>query len=337
MYLVFPNVKRFLKRSFTENLGLKLIAAIISILLYFVVWYQEEAERIIDVQVLPDLPEPTSGLQMMSELPDTVRLRLRGPSTTIKSLVSGDIAPVRIDLRNEGEGVSQHYFSEEDFDIPTGTKFVRVIPESILIKLERLVSKKLPVKIRISGKLKSGTEFAEDPTVSPSSVSAVGPSSIMRELTFVETEDVDIQDLDVGEHIRVVPAKRVENVSLRTGTELKVSLKIKWIQGQRTISSLLVQVGGTEFAADVRPKEVAVALNGPQVALDRLDLSKVVPVAVIKEEDKTRLGTYKSKVEVQGLPENIAVTSVVPPNVVVKLDLMGQAKPKKSEEGEQER
>lgn len=336
MYSIFTSIGRFLKRAFTENLGLKLIAAVISLILYFVVWFQEEAEQIFEVQVLSDLPEPSSGLKLMSELPNVVRVRLRGPGTTIKSLSPSNIAPVKIDLRNKGEGVSQHYFSEEDFEIPTGTKFVRVIPESIMVKLERLVSKKLPVKIRISGKLKSGIEFAEEPSVSPSSVSAIGPSSLMRELNVVETEDVEIQDLDVGEHVRVVPAKHIENVEIRTGSELKVSLKVRWIQGQRTISGLLVQATGTDLSADVRPKEVAVGLSGPQVALDRLDLSKVVPVAIIEEEEKNRIGTHKCKVSVQGLPESVSVTSVVPSTVVVKLDLVGQVKQRRAERSGEE-
>ncbi|MCP4605525.1 MAG: hypothetical protein GY847_34225 [Proteobacteria bacterium] len=330
MGMVFISIQSFLKKSFTENLGLKLIAAVIAAILCFFVLIQEEAERFIDVEVVPNLPEPITGLVLSSELPDRVRVRLRGPRSVVDSLNQGDIRPVEIDLQNMKEGVSHHFFAEDAFDIEPSLKFVRVIPESIQIRMEKLVSRRLPVRIRTYGKLKSGTRLAEDPVVSPSTVSVIGAASAMRGLDAVETEDIDIDGLDVGEHVHIVPVRSLDSVSIRRGEEIKVKLKVRWIPGQRMISGLLVQTRGTELSAECRPKEVAVALTGPQVALDKLDPGNVLPVVILADEQRNRLGIHRINVNVEGLPENIKVTSIVPSKVQVKLTMTGAVKSKKS-------
>ncbi len=335
MSTVLIGIQRFAKQSFTENLGLKIIAAIVSGLLYLLVTFQEEAERIVDVQIIPPNPEQITGLVLANEneLPGSVKVRLRGRASTVKSLAEDQISPYNIALPELKEGTHQYFFSEELFqqtfrDWP-GLEFVRVIPESIPIRFEKLVSRSLPVRIRTYGKLKAGAEFAGEPTVKPNHVKAIGPSSLMRGLESVHTEDVDIDGLAVGEHVHIVPARPIEGISLRQADELKVRLKVRWIPGKRMISGLLVQVGGTDLSAECRPKEVAVALSGPQVALDNLDPSKIIPTVSIVEDQKNRLGIHRGEVKVENLPDDILVTSIAPKKVQVKLTLVGITKPKK--------
>jgi hypothetical protein len=151
----------------------------------------------------------------------------------------------------------------------------------------------------------------------------------MHGFSNVETEDIDIEGLGVGEHQYVVPAKRIEGISIRRGDKIKVTLKVRWIPGQRMLSSLLLEARETELGAAFKPKEVAVGLSGPQVALDKLDPAKIVPVVVVPEDHRNRLGMFSGDVTVEGLPDNVIVTSVAPNKVQVRLTNVGAVKQKK--------
>ncbi len=334
MSMVLISAQRFIKSSFTENLGLKLIAAIIAILLYLLVVFQEEAERIVDVEIVPPNPDRISELVLANEneLPSIIKVRIRGRASTVKSVKQEEFEPLNVTLQRWREGTSQYYFSDdrlqEVFKKWPDIEFVRVTPESIPIRLEKLMSRRLPVRIRTYGKLKSGTEFIEEPSVKPSAVTVTGAASIIRRLEALDTEAVDIDGRGVGENIYIVTPRQINGVSIPKVGDLNVMIKVRWIRGQRMISGLLLQARGTELAAEFRPKEVAVALTGPQVALDRLDLSKVVPFVTIAEEKKSRLGTHSGTVAVEGLPDDVRVTSIVPSKVQVKLTMAGIAKQK---------
>ncbi|MBW2278672.1 MAG: hypothetical protein JRF63_14365, partial [Deltaproteobacteria bacterium] len=63
------SIQRFFKRAVTENLGLKLIALLITLGLFFGVRLQEKVESWVDVEVIVRAP-PAAGLVLSSELPD---------------------------------------------------------------------------------------------------------------------------------------------------------------------------------------------------------------------------------------------------------------------------
>jgi len=120
----------------------------------------------------------------------------------------------------------------------------------------------------------------------------------------------------------------VEGLVFNLTGDVSVSFRIRWTPGQRMLSGLLVQVVGSEQPVELRPAEVAVALSGPQVALDRLDPAKIVPQIEVSEEMVSSGEVQSLEVTVKGLPSDIEVKSVAPASVMVKFASQG-GKPKK--------
>jgi YbbR domain-containing protein len=325
------SIKLFLKKSATENLELKLIAVIIAALLFFFVNLQEESERLIDVEVEKTYPAPSSSLVLTSEFPDVIRLRVRGPRSKVKSIKQGLIGPIKVDLSERTGGTSYYTFNPEDFELHRhGLKFVRVTPESVLVKMERQITKQLPVRVRTYGKLANGAELIGEPKVVPSIVTAFGTASSLRNVSAIETEDIDIEGLAVGEHVFLVPLRVVDGVAPRGSDETKVTLTVRWIPDQRMLSGLLVQARGTDLTAEFRPKEVAVALTGPKISLDKLDPATVRPIVLFEEDQANQPGISRNKVTVLEIPNGIKVTSIVPKKVQVKLSPPVPVKNKKN-------
>jgi YbbR domain-containing protein len=327
MSSALASARRFLKQAATERLGLKLTAFVITVLLLTLVRFQEESERFFDVEVVPLLPEPVSGLVMTSGFPKTVRVRLAGSSSVINSLAPSEIPPIEVDLTSRRIGTSHYYFNDEEFEDSLRKRskkmqFVRVVrtlPESVQIRMERLVSRELPVRVNTAGKLAPGTELDGKPTVRPSEVHVVGPASAMQDLKEVETDDVLLDGLGVGDHVQIVAAIPQVGVSVRGGEELEVTVRVRFILGERVIAGLPVSVQGAELHAEAKPAEVSVTLSGPQIFLDELSPKKLKPVVTVDEEKASVPGVYPSDVALTWLPDEVKLTAIEPTSVVVAL------------------
>lgn len=322
---------KFLKHSVTENLSLKLVAALVAILLVAFVRLQEKVERWVDVEVNVKRPDAVTGVVLTTEPPDTVRVTLRGRESAIEAIRKNPITPVEMDLSGRTElGSFTHYFEPEDFNFKSGIEVVGVNPDSVLMTVERLVTRRMPIRVKTSGQLGSGTELEGGPTVDPSEVLVSGPASVVRNLISVETNLVDIETLKVGEHEFQVPLQRIDGISLARDN-VSVDVRVKWTMGQRMLSGLLVKGNGENHAhADIRPPEIAVSLTGPQVDLNKLDPALVTATVDLDAGEPDKDGVLRAKVRVNGLPESIRVKSIVPETVLVKVLEDEVEKPRKA-------
>lgn len=322
----WKRIRGVIRRAFTDNLGLKLVALVITLVLFFFVNLQERVERWIDVEVNVRRPPETAGVVLTSETPDTVRVFLRGRPSMLKAVKQGAMPQVVMDISARVKpGSFTFNFEPEMFEFSEkAVEVVAINPEAVLVRVERVVTRNLPVRVKTIGRLKTGTELVDEPLVDPPDVLVSGAASAVRALSELETEAVDVEGLGVGSHQFKVPLRRVEGIhSVRT-SDLAVTLKVRWTPGQRMLSSLLVRAVGTDQPVEIQPSEVAVSLTGPQVALDKIDLGAVVPEVDLTEEMLARPGSQRAEVQIKGLPADIKVGSIAPRTVTIKVRAGGR-------------
>src|SRR5689334_696413 len=95
-----PGLGRFV----TDNLGLKLTAIGLALMLFSLVHSDVDAQRSMYFDVEPLLPPPTAGKMLVSELPQQVKVTLRGSRSRLSTLTRDQLPPVHLDLRNESGG-----------------------------------------------------------------------------------------------------------------------------------------------------------------------------------------------------------------------------------------
>ncbi|MDD5309677.1 MAG: CdaR family protein [Deltaproteobacteria bacterium] len=319
MEQLLENVRRYVKEAFTLNLGLKAIALVIAVVFFVVIRSQEQVERWVDVDVVVKPPAPERRLTMTSEAPATVRLFLRGPRSWIGQAKPGDVPAVVMDVSERGEGASTFYFMVDMFEIPTGLSVVRVTPDSIRVKMERVVARHLPVEVKTTGELTRGAELVDRLTVVPAELDVEGASSKVKALRSIETEALDLTSMGVGDHTRDLPLRLLDGVFVEPRGDVRVTLKVRWTQGQRRLTGLDVRVVGTSLPAEVRPPRVSVMLAGSTVALEKLDTAAVIPTVRLLGEAASKPGMHESGVEVLGLPDGVKANVISPDSVQVKL------------------
>ncbi len=181
-----------LGRVFRENLGIKLAAIALALLVYFHVRTEREDELTFRVPVvLKGLPD---SLTWTGEIPRDVSVTLSG---RLKNLIRLRLAPVHIDVdvSQAGPGRFQRTLSSGDVPLPAGSNLLVTHfagPEQLDILIERKMSKQVRVMPLVLGRPPEGYVLAGEPTASPESTSVTGPASVVSLTDSLYTEPIDV-------------------------------------------------------------------------------------------------------------------------------------------------
>ena len=88
-------------------------------------------------------------LVLMSSVPDTISLQLRGPLT--KSLGAAAGLEVYLDLSDARPGTSLFTIDAAGISLPSDVEVVSIEPAEITLELDRLVSNNLPIQPVLDG------------------------------------------------------------------------------------------------------------------------------------------------------------------------------------------
>ena len=215
-----------LGRVFRENLGIKLAAIALSLLVYFHVRTEREEERTFRVPVaLEGLPD---SLTWTGEMPKDVSVTMSGK---LKNLIRLRLSPVRIDVdvSQTGPGRFQRALSSGDVPVPPGSNLLVTHfagAERLDILIERKMSKEVRVVPLVSGKPPQGYVLSGSPTAAPESTTVTGPASIVSLTDSLYTEPVDVsaRKADFSQRVKL-DAKGKPYTSSASAVEVFVSIE----------------------------------------------------------------------------------------------------------------
>lgn len=127
----------------TANIGTKLISVVIAIVLWFVVLGSRNVEATKDIPLEVVTP---SELVVSNDLPDKISFRLSGPKAFLRSVLDRREEPVRVNLAGAKAGLVTYRFFSDNIRVPIGVKVLSINPTAILIKLETVKHKEVPVR-----------------------------------------------------------------------------------------------------------------------------------------------------------------------------------------------
>jgi hypothetical protein len=148
---------------------------------------------------------------------------------------------------------------------------------------------------------------------------ATGPASVIRSVAMVKTEDVGIDDLEVGKYSQDVPLVPVKGLKFSND---RFTVKFNIIEKKilRTYSGLIIQSGiDGKISAKIKPEKVSITLLGPQRILEKLDNSLIIPKVVLTDKVLSTAGKFTADVILTGLDESIEVKTIIPPVVEVEI------------------
>ena len=211
-----------------RRLGLKVVSVVLAALIWLVVSGEQIVERGFRIPLeFSNLP---AGLELASDAPTVVDVRVRGSSGALGRLTPGELVAI-LDLRQAKAGQRLFHMTGSDVRAPFGVDVVLVTPSSLAITFEPSASKQVTVSPIVEGEPAAGFEVRQV-TAEPAVVVVSGPTTAVRATaeaitepvsvagaTTTVTELVNVGVADPAVHLRSAEAVRVTVTIARRGVE----------------------------------------------------------------------------------------------------------------------
>jgi YbbR domain-containing protein len=275
----------------------------------------EDMERSVYVGVVVQPPSDAQDMILVTEIPDRVRVRLKGSRARLNAIRPENLPPVDVKLKTKED--PRYYLEKEMFDLPTGVSLMQVVPPSLVFKWVPRAVRELPVEVSLDGKLSPGLEWAGEPEVFPETMDVDGPKDVVNSMRTIRSMEVDVSALEAGVVQREVPLVGAPaNTTFEAQTAL-VTLRVQPKMKERVLSPLRVDAEGVVPRA-LRPRAITVRIRGPEAIVDQLNPASVLAIVNLSDAPANK-GALAVPVELRGLPDEVEVVEIAPATVTVLL------------------
>jgi YbbR domain-containing protein len=209
---------------FWESFALKVVSFLLALILWvtFLGLKHEEIHKRVKLE-----PMLAPGTMITNKIPSHIDFTLTGPRLLLKS-VDRKINPIRPDFRRNRESTIGFTISEELLGgLPKEVRVVAFNPTSVLIRLEEVVERYLPVSPTLRGSTLAGYEISGIETT-PTKVAVTGPKGVLNRVDSVGTEPIDIEGLTGVKELEVpVEVNTDQGFSLSRENVVKVRIKVR--------------------------------------------------------------------------------------------------------------
>jgi YbbR domain-containing protein len=294
-----------MRKWLTHNWGLK----IISFVLAMGTWYYAVGEENIEVtRVIPLKIQMSSAEMTVSEISArVVQVTLSAPRVLIVNLASQDIQAVH-KIGPEIKTAGEYSFRLEPSEISLPSfqiRVIRIVPESVTVKLDELILQKLEIQPDFVGEPAVGYKLlADELRMDPNAILTKGPKGVLEKMKSAKTEPIDLVGR-IKSFYRTVQVKLPSGVKPMSESLVNVYIPIREEFGEKELKDVPVRILRASAASgvvDLNPDKVTLVLKGSKLSLEKLapeNLLAYVDLADLKK------GDYDLLLQVV-LPENVS-------------------------------
>jgi YbbR domain-containing protein len=205
-----------------DNLGLKALSLLLAIFLWMVVLSEQKVDLTLNIPLeFRNIPR---NLYLVSDVPGTLRVRLRGPKSLMQSLSPGEVS-LDESARGLVEGENILSITPDAVSVPRGIEVVGVEPRRVRVVLDGSAEREVEVFARLEGAPASG--FAvRGVVVTPERVWVVGPRSAVSRLRRLPTTAIRLDDQKASFTALAMLEPPGRQVRLLHETSITVSVEI---------------------------------------------------------------------------------------------------------------
>ncbi len=176
-----------------DNLGLKLVALLLAVVVYLHVYTERPFTALISFTL--QLDGLADSLSLSGPVPPAVQAELRG---TGKQLIRLRLTEPRLKISLDGvaPGRFERTVSVEDLPLLASDRLEverMVGPRMIDLQIERKVRRRIPAAARVEGSPAAGFVWQDRPIVEPSTVMVQGPERTVARLDSIRLDPVRIE------------------------------------------------------------------------------------------------------------------------------------------------
>ncbi len=180
-----------MRKFFFENLGLKVAAVLLSVVLWIFVTSRGQYEISVDVPL--EFKNIPAGLEMVNHRTKVISLNIRGHERFVKNIKPSDVR-VSVDMSKAKQGEGVYYIGREDIKVPRAIAVTNFSPSSVKIVTEETTSKTVRVAPVIIGEPERGY-YIRSVEVAPQTIPVEGIRSEIIRMKTIKTEPLDVTGL----------------------------------------------------------------------------------------------------------------------------------------------
>lgn len=301
-----------MKLKLFDNLTLKIVAFVLSILLWFLVVGEKRSEVRLTVPLeLRNLPKQ---LEITEQSTTQVEVAVRGFSSVIKQLSPTEI-DVHLDLSAVVEGPNVFSLAPDEIRVPLGVNAIQVNPAQVELFVDITSEKVVAIRPVTRGNPPEGYDVGKISS-DPKTVTITGARRLLNTITQIETEPVSVDEI-AQELVKKVKLKlpagvRVnEESKMATVTVAVIPRMLELV----VFDEIPLRVEGETRSYTLSPPTITAFLSGPEIELKRLTSSDI-PVFL----DTHGLVEGQSTVQpIFKLPEAITVKRYFPKSITITI------------------
>ena len=310
---------KVVRRARKELWALRAVALVIAIVLWVSVMGGRNHEITKKVTLEYQLP-PT--LVLANQPPEEVTIRVSGPKAFLKELEAKNLSR-SIPLMTAKVGEYAVTLDEQVLDLPLGVRILSRSQDSVTVKLDRAVQKRVPIRASLPTSLPEGYRILSV-TLKPSTVEVRGAQAQearrglrvdarVAALESIPTEAIQLASAALNQSINVklntagLPGIRVDDGDKNVVVEVQLagSTTKRWMKNLK----LAVHVGNDtqtkaidaeSLGIRVRPAMINLLVEGPSNVVDHLKNDVIEVWATLPQ---IKAGTYHPRVDWKIPPE----------------------------------
>jgi YbbR domain-containing protein len=257
-----------------RHFGLKVLSVVLAVLLWLMVSGEETVER--GLRIPLELQQFPSALELRSEPPSNIDVRVRGGSGVLSRLSPVDVVAV-LDLHTAQAGQRLFPLTPDQIRAPFGVEVVQITPATVALVFEKAAVKQVPVVIPgVEGKPAAGFVVGRW-TVDPPTVEIIGPESAVKRATTALTEPISVAG--ARDHVKATVTVGMLDSSLRlkTSRSAVVDVQISPAPFERVVRDAPVRLLNlaSNLAAQSNPSAVALTVSGTRDGVNRAGVDGV--------------------------------------------------------------
>ena len=272
-----------------DNLGLKLLSLTLAVLGWLLAHGEQTYQ---DSFVVPVTYLQPTALVLLNDtaLPERVVIQVSGSQAALKALraqLREGALEYLVDLEEAEPGRTVHSFRLPPLGMSSLVTLQTVSPAEVEFHFDAVVSRTLPVQLRVRGNLPSGY-LESSRTIEPSFVTLMGARSELADLHAIPTAPLRLSDRRQSIDQSLALDLSGMHMHRDSATSVQVKLEISEVTGDHKIVDVPVVFGdGERFRME--PSSCEVTLFGPLPVLAQLG-SGSVRVEVVGQLDGERAG-----------------------------------------------
>jgi YbbR domain-containing protein len=297
---------------------LKFVALIAAVIIWAIIVTYQKSEVTCVARIKVNLPKTHVVVEQSVQ---EVNVTLNVSRSLMRAYSKQNQFLVVVDIPNPSVGMMFHRVVPANIVLPKAAQVVAVSPRDIVLEIDQVASKTVPVLPQFMDNHESGFKVAEY-AVQPSSVNILGPASSLKKIARIELENISLHNRKTSfaeRNVQAVTSK--QKFWLEKPEEFTVNVKLEEGFDRRILNNVTIRVEThSTLRSEIYPSSLSqITLYGNRQSLqnirsDQIQVTKDLSSYVTAQTIQTKLTS-----ENINLPSQIRLVDFEPKNFVVKL------------------